>query len=117
MPCIQNLYTFNDVLSGQMLLPSNFLQLTAETALYAFLAETFAWASIFAVKFSFLFVFRPLVRRQRAPRIMWWCITIFCVPATAISVSAPWILCPYGSTNGLSEYIPRYSDFLIPWIH
>ena len=60
---MQSLFLFNDVVAGIAAPPVDMIQVAANTALYATIGELLAWTTVFTVKFSFLFVFRHLVRR------------------------------------------------------
>ena len=103
MAGLSNLYLFDDVLAGKALPPTDLIQIASNAALYFCLEKTFTWTTIYVVKFSFLFVFRSLVRRIKAPEILWWFTSITCVPIACISITAPWIMCPYAGAALLSE--------------
>lgn len=104
MAIIPSLFLFNDVLAGLAPLPTNFLQLSVNTALGDAIGETMAWTAIYAVKLSFLFVFRTLVRRIRPLEILWLCTFIICIPTAGVSISATWIICPHPNINPLGGY-------------
>ena len=74
--------------------PEEILQQASTIALYSVIGESFSWATIFLVKFSFLFVFRALVRRIGFLEILWWCTLAVCIPTACISISASFIACP-----------------------
>ena len=92
---IPNLFLFNSVLAGQAPLPPNLIQLTTNTAVWFMVGQTLAWTAVYAVKFSFLFVLRTLVRRIRPLELLWWATFALCIPIAVLSVCATWILCPY----------------------
>lgn len=53
------------------------------------------WASIFCVKFSYIFFFRPLTSRIRPLQIWWWIVVAIVTPAALVTTClAPWV-CPY----------------------
>lgn len=66
-------YHFAAAAAGLEPLPPDFLVVVAKTANIAYAAETLAWTTIFAVKFSFLFYFRGLIRRLQGLNVLWWC--------------------------------------------
>ena len=95
---LQDLYTFDDFLSGSSFLPPNFIDLASNAAIYSTVAVSLSWATISLVKFSFLAVFRTLVRRLRPLEIWWWCTLLVCIPNTAMTIGTTWIVCPYKGT-------------------
>ncbi|MCJ1464989.1 hypothetical protein MMC07_003604 [Pseudocyphellaria aurata] len=60
---------------------------------YAYIILTFT--SIFAVKFSFLFFFRILVRRIHKMSVYWWVAVTVTTVAWVFCVLEPFIFCPY----------------------
>lgn len=53
------------------------------------------WTTIFAVKFSFLFFFRVLIRRVRGVTLYWRIVGMITVLAWAYCISGAYIICPY----------------------
>ena len=106
MAGVPYLFLFNAVLAGQAPLPFNIIQLASDTALWFAVGETLAWTTIFAVKFSFLFVFRTLVRRIRPLEILWWVTFALCTPIAIISICGTWIVCPDSGAALLSKFSP-----------
>ena len=65
----------------------------AQAVFYATLSEMFCWLTIFAVKFSFLFYFRSLVRRLPRVRLWWWITLVVLVPVAATTTFGVFIVC------------------------
>jgi hypothetical protein len=101
---LPDLYLFAAVAAGQSLPPKNFIQAAADTATFAIAAEILSWTTIFAVKFSFIFYFRTLVRRL--PRLtVWWRIVIaICVLLAIVSICGALIVCPYVGSEILCQF-------------
>lgn len=74
---------------------SELIQETKEISIEAYVAEAFAWITIFSVKFSFLFFFRNLIKGVPSLRVMWWCTLAITIPVACVSVVADAIVCPY----------------------
>lgn len=53
------------------------------------------WTSIFAVKFSFLFFFRVLIRRVRAVTLYWQIVSVVTVLVWVYCIAGAFIICPY----------------------
>ena len=53
-----------------------------------------AWTGIVAVKFSFLFFFKSLIRRIRYLEIFWWCTVVFTASSWAAGAVAEVFTCP-----------------------
>ncbi|MCJ1284684.1 hypothetical protein MMC26_004020 [Xylographa opegraphella] len=49
-------------------------------------ASTLIWASLFSIKFSFMFFFHNLVRRVRMVEFYWWAVMAFLVPSALINI-------------------------------
>lgn len=76
-----------------------------DTAVFASTAEILAWITIFAVKFSFLFYFRPLVDRLPRLTLLWRVALAFCIPVAITSMCSTWIVCPYVGSQILSHCV------------
>ena len=69
-------------------------------------------ASIYCVKFSFLFFFRLLLQRTGRLQIWWWCVFIFTIPCAVIGMCTNFIVCPafgdriMGERNVLVRFLP-----------
>ena len=57
-------------------------------------ATVFLWTAIFGVKFSFLFLFRSLIRRVKNLTLWWWCVFAVLMPISVICTCALFISCP-----------------------
>ena len=88
------IYYFTASLGGQAVPPADFLQKAANIATYATIAELLSWTTIYAVKFSFLFYFRSLIKRLPRLCIWWWCVAGTFVPLAFTTIFANFILCP-----------------------
>lgn len=53
------------------------------------------WTTIFAVKFSFLFFFRVLIRRVRAVTLYWQVVSVVTVLVWVYCIAGAFIICPY----------------------
>ncbi|MCJ1469806.1 hypothetical protein MMC07_008448 [Pseudocyphellaria aurata] len=83
----------------------------------AFIILTFT--SIFAVKFSFLFFFRILIRRMHKMVVYWWTVVAVTTVAWIVCVLENFVLCPYeyyeqkstacGQTSSLSTILGLYA--------
>lgn len=51
-------------------------------------------ASVFSVKFSFLFFFRLLLQRTGKLQIWWWCTFIITIPCAVICMCTEFMVCP-----------------------
>ena len=57
------------------------------------------WTTIFAIKFSFLALFRLLIRRLPKPIIRYYWITVgITITTWMFFIAEPWIYCPYTDT-------------------
>ena len=76
-------------------LPDDFV---AQGLLFQKLSDGFlvlTYNVIFAVKFSFLFFFRGLIRRVRTMGVYWWIIATFTAAVWAFGVVGVFASCPY----------------------
>jgi hypothetical protein len=62
-----------------------------------------SWITIFAVKFSFLFYFRPLVDRLPKLTLLWRVTLAICIPVAISSMCSTFIVCPYVGSEILCE--------------
>jgi len=60
----------------------------------AYIYISLVWMTIFAVKFSFLFFFKNLVRCIRSMTIYRWILTVGTGVAWAFGIAQPFISCP-----------------------
>lgn len=92
---VPELYFYASASTGQILLQKNFFQAATDTAVLSSTAGILSWIAIFAVKFSFLFYFRPLV--ERLPRLtLWWRVILaVCIPVAVTSMCSNFIACPH----------------------
>lgn len=74
------------------------LQLERPLFKYLKLSDSYyvmTWTSIFAVKFSFLFFFRVLIRRVRAVTLYWQVVSVVTVLVWVYCIAGAFIICPY----------------------
>ena len=50
-------------------------------------ATSLLWTVIFAVKLSFLFLFRTLLKRVKYLKIWWWCVFIVLILSAGVYIS------------------------------
>ena len=70
-------------------------------------ASTLIWASLFAVKFSFMFFFKPLVRRVRVVEYYWLAVMAILIPSALINIFFGFFMCTDFSINFLGEFSTR----------
>lgn len=95
---------FNAVIAGKQLLPPDFMDKALQNVKYAFAGEVLRWTTIFAVKFSFLFYFRGLVRRLPRLTVLWWFTVAICTPVAITSICASFITCPYVGFDAIGAF-------------
>lgn len=100
---IPSLYFFAKVILGHALPPKNSLQEAIHYSIYGTIGEVLCWTTIFAVKFSFLFYFRSLVRRLHNLTILWWCTFVILTPVAITMILGTFIVCPYVGSELLSK--------------
>lgn len=74
------------------------LQLAPTLFKYLKLSDTYyvmTWTTIFAVKFSFLFFFRVLIRRVHAVTLYWQIVSVVTVLVWVYCIAGAFIICPY----------------------
>lgn len=74
------------------------LQMEQPFIKYLKLSDTYyvmTWTTIFAVKFSFLFFFRVLIRRVRAITLYWQIVSVITVLVWVYCIAGAFIICPY----------------------
>lgn len=76
-------------------LPSDFIEQVIRFQKFstAFLVLTFT--AIFAVKFSFLFLFKALIRNVRKIVVYWWTVAVITGVVWAFGVAEFFLPCPY----------------------
>ena len=81
--------------SGKM-----FLEKNLETA-----ASAMIWITIYAVKYSYMFFFKKLVRCVRGLQIWWWCVMGMLVPISLIGSLFDFSICPVFTPDFLGTHI------------
>ncbi|MCJ1263648.1 hypothetical protein MMC22_003518 [Lobaria immixta] len=85
---VPSVYNFAAMPARLEPLPADFIK-SATLANIAYVPTDLAWTTVFAVKFSFLFFFRNLIRRLRNLEILWWCVLVACVPVAIVCICMP----------------------------
>ena len=96
---VRDYFLLQDVLGGKVLPPANFEKRIEHGSNYALFAQLFCWATIFAIKFSFLIYFRVLVRKLPFFEAWWWFILAFFIPSAIVTVPGSFIMCPHTSPS------------------
>ena len=91
---IPYLYTQVQVESGVEAPPPDFIQQLVNDEKTLHPATLFLRVAIFSVKFSYLFLFRSLIRGHRRLLIWWWCVCAILVPATGFCLFTEFVSCP-----------------------
>ncbi len=73
-------------------------------------ASALAWSSLYAVKLSFLFFFRTLVRRVRGLQTLWWVVLACVVVGAMASIPLAFIVC----ANFSDDYMRKCPDLVVP---
>ena len=76
-------------------LPPDFMYRAVVYQKLAYTYISLVWMTIFAIKFSFLFFFKNLVRCIRSMTIYWWVITVVTGVVWAFGIAQPFISCPF----------------------
>lgn len=106
---VPSLYTFAAVSAGLEPITVDYINSATKTANIAYAPELLAGTTVFAVKFSFLFFFRNLIRRLRDLEILWWCVLVICVPVAVVCICLPFIECPYVGKSVLGPFFKSLS--------
>ena len=99
------MYTQINVEAGIIPAPSDILDQLVMDQKYQDTAAVFTWTVIYAVKFSFLFFFRYLIRRQRTSTIHWWVALAILIPAYVSCVVTPFIACATFGPDLIGSYL------------
>jgi heme/copper-type cytochrome/quinol oxidase subunit 2 len=73
--------------------PPDLVQQLVKNLIFQTSSIILLYASVFSVKFSFLFFFRLLLQRTDRLRIWWWCVTIFTIPCAVVCMCTPFMIC------------------------
>ena len=87
------LYIQVGVESGLQTPSAQFIQQIALDQKLVYAATILFWAATFGVKFSFLFLFKSLIRRVRYLNILWWCVLVVLVPSAILCSCDVFIAC------------------------
>ena len=96
---IQNEATLGLIQPGPDFPKQMFMQKNLETA-----ASAMVWVTIYAVKFSYMFFFKKLVRRVRKLQIWWWYVLGVLIPVSLAGSIFDFIICPVFTQDFLSKY-------------
>ena len=105
---IPSMYLVEAILTNDpnISLPSNFI---AEPLLFHKLSDGFlvlTYNTIFAVKFSFLFFFRVLIRRVHSMLVYWWMVAVLTAVVWAYGVIGVFLTCPYFDIRSCAYQLP-----------
>lgn len=101
---LQPLYYIATVSAGLEPLSLEYINSSTDTSNFFDALECLSWTTLFAVKFSFLFFFRNLIKRLRDLEILWWCVLVICVPVAGVWICLPFIECPYVGKSILGSF-------------
>ena len=110
---IPYVYLQEDVEAGLRAPPANFVFQLLHSEKIQDAASVLLAATIFSVKFSFLFFFRHLLRLQKKLMWYWWFILVILVPSAAVFMFSDFIACDYFDERIIcefSEVIPLGED-------
>ena len=74
-------------------------------------ASTLIWASLFSIKFSFMFFFQNLVRRVRKVEIYWWAVMAILVSSAMVNIFFGFFMCTDFTINFLGM-LPNFLAWL-----
>ena len=107
------IYTQVNVESGLQALDAGVIQdLVMENKL-AYPVSMLLWAAIFSVKFSFLFLFKSLIRRVRHLTILWWFVLAVLIPSAIVCICALFIACSKFSPSFVGLYLMQRPRILL----
>ena len=92
---IPYIYLQEDVEAGLQTPPANLLTQLIYSEKIQDAATVLLTATLFSVKFSFLFFFRHLLRHQKKLTLYWWFVCFITVPSAAVCMFSDLIACPY----------------------
>lgn len=81
-------------------LPADLLQEVNAFHKWVSAVDTLCWCAIMAVKFSFLVLFRRLIKGIKSLVVYWWIVTFFNIGFLGYGISIYFILCPHFSGIG-----------------
>lgn len=93
--CFDAMYIIYAVTHGLMLPPTNMILIGYHSHIWITAALMAGWATICAVKLSFLFFFKKLIDRIRSLYIYWWIVLIFNLGVFGYGISIYYIGCPW----------------------
>lgn len=73
-------------------------------------ASALAWSSLYAVKLSFLFFFRTLIKRARRLKILWWVVLGCVIVGAAASIPLAFVIC----SNFSDDYMRKSGARKLP---
>ena len=95
--------------AGEVDFPSNFLEILVKDAKIQDSSTVLLCATIYSVKFSFLFFFRLLLQRMQKYYVWyWWAIFAVLIPSSIFSMVTGFVACPNLSETSLGRF--RHPD-------
>ena len=70
------------------------------------------WSAIYAVKFSYLLFFRPLISRVKFLETWWWCVMGIVIPSALACVFMSLWVCPYFDFSFLGQFTVKFSRLI-----
>ena len=114
--CIKTIYYFETTIEKAIAPSSDLIQRTGLSATYGSVAQVLFWATIYAVKLSFLFYFRTLVRQLPKLERWWWTVLIVLTPLAVIFIFGTFIVCPHENFAIISRYMFLLVQSLTWWL-
>ena len=111
-------YTQVNVESGLELPPADFVQRVVADERTQYPAIMFLWLAIFSVKFSFLFLFKSLIKRAtvRYLTLWWWCSLVLLVPSAVICTCGLLIACSTFGASVVGKLIMKPIPSSFSWL-
>lgn len=75
-------------------IPSSFVDQIVRLEEFIVVSEAFSFSALFAVKFSFLFLFKTLIRNVRKMKVYWWIVFWTTAAVWALTFIEDFISCP-----------------------
>lgn len=102
---------YNDPFS--VALPLNFLDVLTYSLKLLFAYQTIIWTTIYAIKFSFLAFFRPLLVHLSGLKTWWTCVSVATALAWGFCAVGVFVICPHFDLLA-SKYLCRMYRFEPP---
>lgn len=110
---MDSMYLIEAVTEGQLPLGTTLQTIKSEGLRLHKLSDIFlvlTWSTIFAVKFSFLFFFKALIKRVQSMEVFWRSIVAFTTITWMAGCAASIVGCPYFDERSCKLPLIEYSD-------